>query len=181
MATVIAEIIPEVLLGEYGDIRPDALRRAKISILLNVRETPFQKTRDPPYLTRTDVHNKSYTRFIWEPIKTSPDEDLQKFQEEVMDAVYELGRIQFTNGGTHRDLAQKTLVFCTAGMHRSPLVVALHLHGSRKREMRGFLGEEVTFERVCDFIQTKLKEAGRPPAQFIPEWYEGLIGGSWEQ
>ncbi len=175
MAIVIAEIIPEVLLGEYGDIRPDALKQANISWLLNVRKVPFQKTRDPPYLTQTDVRNESYARFIWKPIKTDPDKDLQEFQNEIMDGVYELGRIQFANGGTPRYVAQKTLVFCTAGMHRSPLVVALRLYGHRKHEMRGFLGKEVTFERICDFIQMKLKEAGRPPAQFIPEWYEGLV------
>ncbi len=169
---VIAEIIPEVYLGEYGDIRPESLKQARISILLNVREASFQKTRDPPYLTRKEI---GINRFVWNAIVTDPDEDLPKFQDEVMKAVYELGQIQFANGGTHRDLADKTLVFCTAGMHRSPLVVALHLYRHRKREMYGFLNEEPTFERVCDFIQKKLREAERPPAQFILGWYKGLI------
>jgi len=172
---VIAEIIPEVLLGEYGDIRPDALEQAKISILLNVREDPFRETRDPPHLTQREIYNKRPVRFIWDPVVTDPDEDLQKFQDEVMLAVYELGRIQFANGGTPRHVADKTLVFCTAGMHRSPLVVALHLYRHRKREMYGFLGEKPTFEGICNFIQKRLREAGRPPAQFIPEWYEGLV------
>ncbi len=172
---VIAEIIPEILLGEYGDIRPDALKQARISIILNVREVPFRKTRDPPHLTRREIYNKNYTRFIWSPIKTDPDEDLQKFQDEVMDAVYKLGQIRFSNGGTPRDLAEKTLVFCTACMHRSPLVVALHLYRSRMNEMWGILKEAPTIERICEYIQEKLKEAGRPPAQFIPEWYKGLV------
>jgi len=172
---VIAEIIPEILLGEYGDVRPDALEQARISILLDVREVPFRETRDPPYLTVREIYNKKPTRFIWRPIKTDPDEDLRKFQTEVMMGVYELAIIKFANGGTPRHLANRTLVFCTAGMHRSPLVVALHLYKDRKREMYGFLGEKPTFERICDFIQMKLKEAGRPPAQFVPEWYRRLV------
>jgi len=172
---VIAEIIPEILLGEYGDIRPDALKQSKISILLNVREVPLRKTRDPPHLTQREIYDKSHARLIWRPIKADPDEDLQKYQEEVMGAVSELGRIQFSNGGTPRYLAEKTLVFCTAGMHRSPLVVALHLYRSRMNEMWGILKEAPTFEKICEYIQEKLREAGRPPAQFVPEWYKGLV------
>ncbi len=172
---VIAEIIPEVYLGELSDIHPEVLIEKRISILLNVREVPFQKTRDPPYLTQKEVYNRVYARFIWSPIRTDPDEDMKTFQDEIKDAVFELGQIQFANGGTHRDLADKTLVFCTAGMHRSPLVVALHLYQDRKREMYGFIGEVPTFERICDFIQKKLREGGRPPAQFIPQWYEEMI------
>lgn len=172
---VIAEIIPEILLGEYGDIRPDALEQARVSILFNVREVPFQETRDPPHLTRREIYNKRPVRFIWSPIKTDPDVDLRKFQDEVMDAVYKLGQIRFASGGTYRDFADKTLVFCTAGMHRSPLVVALHLYRSRMNEMWGILKEAPTIERICEYIQEKLKEAGRPPAQFVPEWYKRLV------
>lgn len=186
---VIAEILPEVLIGDYGDIRPELLVLSKTSLVLSVREEPFMRTRDPPYLSSTEVHNKAHVRFLWEPVKADPDENLELFRQEIMDGVYKLGRIKFVNGDTPRHLAQKTLVYCTAGMHRSPLVIAMHLYRHRKDELRGiFIHEylkehgkidldedfEPTFERVCDYIQRKLREAGRPPAQFVKRWYEGM-------
>lgn len=190
---VIAEIIPEIYLGEWSDIRPESLKEKKISIVINVREEFFNKTRDPPHLTARQIRNKAHIMFKWHPILADPDTHLEEFQLEIMAGVYALNHIKFVNGDTPRHLAQKTLVFCGFGMYRSPLVVALHLYLSRKDEMQmefyrearrpdgwinrdmGAMGIEVTFDRVCEYIQHRLKEAGRPPAQFFPKWYEGMI------
>ena len=104
-------IVNRLAIGEYSDIEVDRLTREHVTCVLCVRETISRED--------VDIMVKAKVRIMFCPLKVDPDQNPMEYMRECKIAVMFLNKAMLDG--------ERVLVYCTAGMDRSPFIVALYM------------------------------------------------------